>query len=92
MPQTAPGLRVGVFEKADCIKQQSAHVQCFAKSKINPRRWQHASIGYSILVMTAQQLVNLLGCCGALLQQIDLLVSKPNQWLLSTDDAYDRLS
>ena len=54
---------------------QLARVQCFTKSgRMNPKRWRIAICIDSILVMTAQQLLNNLAVRAASLQQIDLLV------------------
>ena len=66
-----------VFKQAECIARQSAKVQCFVNSaSLTPKRWRIAICLDSVLVMTAQQLLNNLAVNAASLQQIDLLVSR----------------
>ena len=65
-----------VFAAAESLRQGNARVECFAKgAKMNPRKWRIAIICDSVLVMTAQQLLNMLHTGVATLQQIQLLVS-----------------
>jgi len=50
-------------------------VECFVKSSsMTAKRWRIAIALDSVLVMTAQQLLNVLAVKAANLQQIDLLV------------------
>lgn len=64
-----------VFKQAECIVKQSAKVQCYVNStSMTPKRWRIAICLDSVLVMTAQQLLNNLAVNAASLQQIDLLV------------------
>ena len=73
-------LHAGVFRKTECIRQQPATVECFTgNAKVTEQRWRIAIFADSVLVMTAQQLLNMLGRGVAALQQIDLLVSQPLQ-------------
>ena len=68
-------LYVGFFQRTDCIRQLCARVECFTGcAKITPQRWRIAIFADSVLVMTAQQLLNMLAIGVAKLQQIDLLV------------------
>ncbi|DBA88746.1 TPA: hypothetical protein ACH3X1_004165 [Trebouxia sp. C0004] len=67
--------QAGVFQRADCIKRQSARVECLVKSSsMTDKRWRMAIRLDSVLIMTAQQLLNNLHAKAAHLQQIDLLV------------------
>lgn len=64
-----------VFAAAASLRECSARVNCFTKgATMTPKRWRAAIICDTVLVMTAQQLLNMLGA-GATLQQIQLLVS-----------------
>ena len=70
-------LNAGVFKNTDCIRQQCARVECFTGSaRVTEQRWRIAIFIDSVLVMTAQQLLNMLSRGVAALQQIDLLVCK----------------
>ena len=72
---TTAFLHAGVFEHTDCIREQYVQVQCFIRSaRITAQRWRIAIFADSVLVMTAQQLLNMLNLDVAALQQIDLLV------------------
>ena len=58
------------------MNQLSAEVNCFVKgAHMTARRWQIAIFAASVLVMTPQQLLNMLRAEVASLQQISLLVS-----------------
>ena len=64
-----------VFKQAECIAKHSAKVECFVNSSsMTPKRWRIAICLDSVLVMTAQQLLNNLAVNAASLPQIDLLV------------------
>ena len=65
-----------VFEHARSVRGSSSSVRCIAKGASKTlKKWQHAIMYDSILVMTPQQLVDVLKPGHASLQQIQLLVS-----------------
>ena len=73
-----------VFAAAQSLRQLNARVECFAKgARLHDRKWRVAIVCDTVLVMTAQQLLNMLAAGVATLQQIQLLVSK---WRVKTPD------
>lgn len=65
-----------MFAAAQSLRQLNARVECFAKgARLNDRKWRVAIVCDTVLVMTAQQLLNMLGAGVATLQQVQLLVS-----------------
>ena len=72
---TTAFLHAGVFKSTDCIRERRVQVQCFIRSaRMTAQRWRIAIFADNVLVMTAQQLLNMLNLDVAALQQIDLLV------------------
>lgn len=72
---TTASPHAGVFKNTECIRQQCVQVDCFIRSaRITAQHWRIAIFADSVLVMTAQQLLNMLNLGVAALQQIDLLV------------------